>query len=590
MRPLTRASRSDGLIVLGLIVLAVGLPAIIGIASGAIWIPHNDDFAYRRTALLFFETGRMELTGWGVMTLVGQIVATMPLLWLANGAAWAFAATGALFAIVGVVAGYELARRLLSPRMAGFAVLVAVVFPGFMLYTTTYMTDVPAFAMEMACLTTGAAALQRQAAADRWRWLAVSLAIGCYAFSIREFAIAAPLAVLAAAVSSERQGRRLAYVVAFVGTIGVCAAIYLYSSGLPGQGVPALGPPTEASYRKLLGAIAALCLTIAPALVIGVATWGPHWWRSRRRSALIGALGGTVVAGIVFLEEVRALVSGDLGGVTSVLVGNVFQAQGSLGPAVFAGTRPLLYVAPWWAMLNLLAFAATVVAFAFIGAALAAQGDRLVRALDLRRRPTALGSVPGLLLAFGVILSAGTIAVGLTSNLFDRYAWPLPLPFVILLLLRPSPEPATATSAAEGSSGLARSGLTIVAGTMVAVIATASLVLLLNADAFDAARWRIGEEAVRRGLAAETVDAGLEWVGMHATGLADPFAPRVPGMTPWAVRFSSFHQCAVASSTPLTLPGATLELEWPAAYRALLFIGPPRPMYLYRMAGPGCPA
>ena len=96
MRPLTRASRSDGLIVLGLIVLAVGLPALIGIASGAIWIPHNDDFAYRRTALLFFETGRMELTGWGVMTLVGQIVATMPLLWLANGAAWAFAATGQL--------------------------------------------------------------------------------------------------------------------------------------------------------------------------------------------------------------------------------------------------------------------------------------------------------------------------------------------------------------------------------------------------------------------------------------------------------------------------------------------------------------
>ena len=63
------------------------------------------------------------------------------------------------------------------------------------------------------------------------------------------------------------------------------------------------------------------------------------------------------------------------------------------------------------------------------------------------------------------------------------------------------------------------------AGVLVAVNAIVSLALLLNAAAFDGARWRMGDEAVRLGFAAETVDAGFEWVGFHATGLAELTAP-----------------------------------------------------------------
>ena len=49
MRTIIHRLRTRDLwMVLGLIALAVGLPAIVGIASGAIAIPRNDDFAYRR--------------------------------------------------------------------------------------------------------------------------------------------------------------------------------------------------------------------------------------------------------------------------------------------------------------------------------------------------------------------------------------------------------------------------------------------------------------------------------------------------------------------------------------------------------------
>ena len=122
--------RRDAWILVGLIALAVGLPAIVGVVSGAITIPRNDDFAYRRAALMLYQHGRLEFTGWAVMTLVGQLAATMPLLWLTSGSAIAFALTTAGFAIVAIVASYSLARRVLSPGRAGLAVLARGPRPG----------------------------------------------------------------------------------------------------------------------------------------------------------------------------------------------------------------------------------------------------------------------------------------------------------------------------------------------------------------------------------------------------------------------------------------------------------------------------
>lgn len=42
--------------VIGLVALGVGLPAVLGVLSGSILIPHNDDPNYRRVALTLFQT------------------------------------------------------------------------------------------------------------------------------------------------------------------------------------------------------------------------------------------------------------------------------------------------------------------------------------------------------------------------------------------------------------------------------------------------------------------------------------------------------------------------------------------------------
>ena len=595
MRPLIRSlAGSDARIVLGLIVLAVGLPAVAGIASGAISAPRNDDFAYRRAAITLYETGRLELTGWAVMTLVGQLVATLPLLWVSGGSAWAFAATGAIFAVAGIVASYSLARRLLSPGWAGFAVLLAVLLPGFMVYTTSYMTEVPAFAMEMSCLAIGAAAIHRSPEEHRWRWLAASLAVGCYAFSIREYAIAAPIAVLLAAGASDRQRRRLPYAIALVALVVACAAIYAYTSSLPGQESPVWNAPTPETTRRVLDAVAVLSLALAPALLVGVMNWVPHWWRSGDRiGVIVGGLVGAATARMIYVDQVAVRIGGAPGTAPDLFVGNVFASHGSLDVNLFAGNRPLLYVPPTWDLLNDLALVATFAAFAFLGAAIVAERRRLLRAIDIRSVPTPLGSVAGMVAAFIVVFATGTIVVGLTVILFDRYTWPLALPLAILLLIRPRPEPAGATSGSMAGdpprSGGRQAAVALMAGALVAVDATVSVALLLNADSFDGARWQMGDEAIRRGFVAETVDAGFEWVGFHATGLAELTALREPTMTEYAVKFPSFRQCAVASSTPLDFPGFTLVLTRERAYRLLLLAGPEEPMYLYRVAGPGCP-
>ena len=528
------------------------------------------------------------------MTLVGQLVATLPFLWVSGGSAWAFAATGGIFAVAAIVAGYSLARRLLSPGWAGFAVLLAVLVPGFMVYTTAYMTEVPAFAMEMSCLAIGAAAIHRSPEEHRWRWLAVSLAVGCYAFSIREYAIAAPIAVLVAAGASDRQRRRLPYAIALVALVVACAAIYAYTSNLPGQESPVWKAPTPETTRRVLDAVAMLSLALAPALVVGVVNWVPHWWRSGDRiGVIVGALIGAATATMIYADQIAIRIGGDPGTAPDLFVGNVFASHGSLDVNLFAGNRPLLYVPPTWDLLNDLALVTTFAAFAFLGAAIVAERRRLLRAIDIRSVPTPLGSVAGMVAAFIVVFATGTIVVGLTVILFDRYTWPLALPLAILLLVGPVPLPAGAPGGRTardppGSTGR-HAGVALMAGALVAVNAIVSLTLLLNADAFDGARWRMGDEAVRRGFAAETVDAGFEWVGFHATGLAELRALSEPSMTEYAVKFPSFRQCAVASSSPLDFPWFTWALTRDNAYRLLLIAGPEEPMYLYRVSGPGCP-
>jgi hypothetical protein len=234
--------------------------------------------------------------------------------------------------------------------------------------------------------------------------------------------------------------------------------------------------------------------------------------------------------------------------------------------------------------MSLLALAAAIVGAALAGGVTGLAVRRRVVA-DRSSLLRAIGTVSGLLAVFAVLCAGGLVVFGLTVSMFDRYLWPLVLPLAALLLLRPAWAEAPVARSSRVPAPVATGG----AGVALAVVGTAAAVLLLNSAAFDAARWAMGEEAVRRGLAADTVDAGMEWVGFHATGTADVGA-QGPSTEMWyGAWWPSFHQCALVSTSLLDLPGARLETADTAAYRLLLVTGPESPLYLYRVPGSGCP-
>jgi hypothetical protein len=177
-----------------------------------------------------------------------------------------------------------------------------------------------------------------------------------------------------------------------------------------------------------------------------------------------------------------------------------------------------------------------------------------------------------------LLYGAGLIAFGLVASMFDRYLWPLVVPVSALLLQQPLvPERAV----------IRRLGVSFASLSMTALAAT-SLALLLNSDAFGVARWRMGELAVARGLARDTVDAGMEWVGYHATGTAEVGATASTTEMWYDAWWPSFRLFAIVSSSLLDVRGFRLEYADIDAYRLLLFDGPQEGLYLYRVANPGC--
>jgi hypothetical protein len=553
--------------------IGVGVPVLLGVVSGAIGVPHNDDFNYRRVALGLYEDGQVQLTGWTVMSLIGQLALVQPLLWMSGGAPWAFATMTAILALVGIAASYLVARRVLPIKRSFIAVLIVLLFPGFLLNTTSFMTDVPAHAGEMLCLALGAAALQPERT-HRWRWLSASFAVGLFAFSIREFAIAAPAAVLVSA-SMSAPDRRSRYAAAGVVLLVACGAVYYITSHLAGQGTAVLAPLSESNVERTLLAITTLAFGLSPVLIVGAAWWLP---RVHVLETVVGAVAGLILFGGSVLE----VVSGS--GMPTQLIGNLLVREGAPGDGALAGARPFLFESPWWEAMNLLALVVAILGLALLGGVVGLLVRRRTVA-DRRSLTAALGSVTGMLAVFAMIVGSGLVVFGLVASMFDRYLWPLTLPLATLLLLQPPWAGKTPARRWRVPALVPR----VAAGIATLTLATSSLVLLLNSDAFDAARWRIGEQAVSAGFAPQTIDAGMEWVGYHATGTANINAIGPPGQMWYSAWWPSFHQCAMVSSSLLDIPGFQLESADLYAYRLLLVAGPESPLYLYRTSNPGCP-
>lgn len=223
--------------------------------------------------------------------------------------------------------------------------------------SVTFMTDVPAMATALLCLAMGCEALGATGR-RRWMWLAGSLAVGCFAFSIRQSALAAPVAVLVAATASDSEGRGR-YLAAWIATLLTCAGIWLAAASVPVQYQGPLELHLDVMARRMRYAEATLCLVLSPAMALTLLARWRRWLRP--------PFGAGLAAGVfVFQIEIGIFLS--TGTMSTVIIGNVFGRYGYPGGAT--GYPPLLFDPAAWQLLNVFTLAAGIVGCGMLAVAL----------------------------------------------------------------------------------------------------------------------------------------------------------------------------------------------------------------------------
>jgi hypothetical protein len=561
-------SKRDAGIICALVVVGVVLPLTVALWFHVFDIARNDDWAYRRVLWEFVQSGRFSFVGWGTMTLVGQVIWAAAFAGVFGLHGWVPGVAVACASAIGIGAAYLVARSVLPRVWAAVCVLLTLVFPGLLLNTTSFMTDMPTLAADMACLALGVVALRRRGR-DRWLLLALSMAVGCFGFSIREFGLAAPIAVLVAMTAQDRPRWR-AYAAYGAGVIAVCALLYVWANHVPGLQPEVIAIPRYSSLRTSLEGLGALYFTLSLVLSPLLPMALTRVWRLLSlRSAIFGLV--VIALGAWLLNK---------GG---IFAGNYLSQQGATGTAVLSGTRPDLFPEPVWRALEVIAVAA--------GIALALVVSAIVLPL---LRTVVQGTTEGLVAAF--VLLTGAVLVGygvfVRASLFDRYLWPLTVASAIVLVANCLRLP----QAIARSAGHRRAhGLTAwLVGTasvgLTAIIVLVTAAVTMNADAYDGARWQAGELAVKAGVIPSRVDAGFEWVGDHASELAisGRSVAGAPAYETWYDKmFPGFRECAFVSGSPWTAPALTLLRT--TTYDELGFAVPER-LYIYLVKDPGCPS
>jgi 4-amino-4-deoxy-L-arabinose transferase-like glycosyltransferase len=559
--------RRDAVAMAVLSLLGVGIPLSLAAAAGAIGIPTVDDWVYMRGALSLLNTGTIDMPGHTAAS-VGQLLMVQPLLRMSGGDPWAFTAFGLVMTFIGILATYLLARRFIGTGSAAMVVLLVVAFPGFARLSGSFMTDIPAYAVAMLCLLLGTIWLE---GGRRWTLLAC-LGLGLVATSVREFAIAAPAAVLvigwARSLAKDRAWLAGASAVFALGVAGVLFAASL----IPGHAVPqATG---DLGRIFLVGpAILTIAAVLLPVLALAI---------GRQTQTLTPAqiLAGVGIAGLAFVAPWGTWTGGG---------GNFWTPFGLAGDGLLRGTRETVIGERAWAQSAQVAWTA-----AMLLAALAmnwAQRDLagLNSISGARAKLDRMARAPsGLLGTFVLINAGGLIAFAAVYGVWDRYLYPL-VPAVAILILSWRPE------AFRFGRSVAFSHAAF------AWLAVSAFVIAANSFAYDAARWGEGEAAVALGYDARTIDAGYEWVGYHASG---------PGGQGGGGRGQAWFEhlmwpapvCAIVSNSPSDSVETLLDKGLDrldrnyvllranrSAYRQYLFFGQAQPLYMYGALRAGCP-
>ncbi len=546
-----RLGRRDAIALIFGGLTSVGMPLWLSAAAGAIGLPNNDDWVYTRAAESLFLTGHIDMPGHFAAS-IGQLLMVQPLLWLSGGDHWAFTAYGLLMTLIAVTSTYLLARRFVGVASALLVVLLLEAFPGMARESATFMTDVPAYAFSAACLFLGIRWLQGDGGR---KTLLGSVLAGLLAVSIREFAIAAPIAVLVAGWARNRAEERGLLAVASVVIVAGIGWTLLASASIPGRAVPTTVHLGEVPFVGSDFATLAAVLLPVIALAIG------HRMATLRVEHVVLA-----AAVVLILLLPKGSFAGDL-----------WLANGLGGDFFLAGNRSAVIGTELWALSGqVAAFAAILLAtLAIRWAQGAVTGVRsptglVSRALMLARR----GEAPLLLFLFAYAAELAILSPIVYP--YDRYLYPMVAPAAILML--------------RGSAHSGNLGRRYAAShAALAWLIASAFVIAANSFAYDAARWHSGEAAVAKGYDPQMVDAGYEWVGYHDQS-GDPKQASNVSVLTWYDASLSVNPCVVISNTPLDVDRFQLIDVDLAAYRQYLLLGAEQPLYSYGSVTSGCNA
>ena len=230
------------------------------------------------------------------------------------------------------------------------------------------------------------------------------------------------------------------------------------------------------------------------------------------------------------------------------LLGNYFTRWGSY-PETLWGPQPEVFPRLVWFLLLLIILGASVAGLAWL-LDVTYEGVARRRAQRAEREESRTSTVPAavvLSVVFGgaTFIMAVVTGVLATGVIFDRYliaAVPFLAAAFVWVLHQQEPGRALGRWAT-----LSLAAWSIIGLHQVDVSAT-----------FDAAKWRMGETLVEAGYEPDTIDAGLEWFGLHQPGqVHKPAGVQPAGYPFWLTLFDSPRLCVVTAydTEPSNLAG-----------------------------------
>ena len=412
----------------GLVSLVI--PILVARHYGALGIPRGDDWSYLQTLFRFADHGHLDGNHWVSMTLVGQVGASLPIVWLFGHNITAVQIGAAMMGFGGLLATLWLGVPMIGRARAALVVVTLAVGPLWGPLAVSYMTDVPAFAATMLALALAVAALRR--APLSVPLLGAGRVAGVFAFSIRQYAIVPVLAIVVtvlwvAVAAGDRQRLRV-IVVMSTASVVACGVIYALWNEIPNLKIYAPTVPNGHSLAVTVIKGGGFVRLVGLLLLPVVALAGPvtivrrAWRRAQWATALVG--GGSLASLAVLSVRVPG----------QQFVGNYIDADGALSSNVLLGRRPDLFPPSVYVGLVVVA---TVSGALIAISAVAPTADLIARA---RRRDLRVSDPVRCCLAVAIwgYGAAYVFAMMTGISVYDRYAFPL-LPLIGIALLQPSP-------------------------------------------------------------------------------------------------------------------------------------------------------